>query len=329
MQNKIEGPTLKAMPRNSSSRTKKLISFVIPVYRNEHSITPTYEKIRHLFESKLREFDFEMLFVDDGSDDHSLKVLVGLHNKDPRVRVVSFTRNFGQFAAIVVGFRHITGDAVVMVSADLQDPLELIVQMVTHWSQGAELAICHRTNREDGFFPKLFSRLAYSVIRVSFPTIPAGGFDYFLMDQKVVEAYNQIEVRVRNRFLQGELLWYGFKTTYIPYKRTPRAIGKTKYHFKRKLRIFLDYFLFSSAIPIRTMSFLGFFTATLGFFQALTVVYARFLDKTPFPGWAPIVILILLIGGILMVMLGVIGEYIWRIYDEVRKKPDYVVSRIY
>jgi dolichol-phosphate mannosyltransferase len=303
------------------------ISFVIPVYRNEGAITLTYQKIKAALAADLPAYDYEFVFVDDGSDDGSLQEMLRLRSGDARVRVISFTRNFGQMAAILAGLKEATGDLVLHLSADLQDPVELIPRMVSDYEAGSELVIGHRAEREDQWTSRLTSRLFYRIIRISFPQMPSGGFDYVLMARRVVDTFNSFEVR--NRFFQGDLLWMGYKTTFIPYTRAKRTIGRSQYTFAKRLKNSLDAILDSSYLPIRFISVVGASTAFVGFLYAINIAYTRFRHGTPFTGWAPIMILILVIGGVLMLMLGIIGEYIWRIYDEVKKKPNYVVRKIY
>lgn len=302
---------------------RKMISFVVAVFRNERALGPTYERLRDIFSGELAAYDFEIVFVDDGSDDGSYEELLGLRARDPRVRVISFTRNFGQMAAMLAGLAHATGDAVVNISADLQDPVDLIPRMTSEWEAGAEIVVCHRAERGDRWSSRLSSRLFYFIVRQSIPQIPAGGFDFTFLDRKVVDAFNEIDVR--NRFFQGDILWFGFRTKFIPYTRLKRTIGRSQYTFGKKLKNSMDAVLDASYLPIRFMSATGVLVALAGFFYALTVVWARVVHKTPFTGWAPIMIAILLTAGGLMLMLGIVGEYVWRIYDEVRKKPNYVI----
>ncbi len=299
------------------------VSFVVAVYHNEGALTKTHEKIQSVFSNELANHECEVVFVDDGSKDGSLQEIMSLREKDPRVKVITFTRNFGQMAAMLAGFKEATGDAVINISADLQDPVELIPQMVEKWLGGSETVICYRTDRSDTLFSKLFSRLAYGVLRISMPQIPPGGFDFVLMDRKVMDAFNSIDVR--HRFFQGDLLWTGYRTSFIPYVRLKRTIGKSQYNFGKKLKNFLDAVLDASYLPIRFISLVGVITSALGVLYSASIVISWLRGETPFAGWAPIMIAILLVGGLIMLMLGVIGEYIWRINEEVRKRPNYVV----
>jgi polyisoprenyl-phosphate glycosyltransferase len=299
------------------------ISFVVAVYQNEGAISKTHEKIQSVFARELTENEYEIVFVDDGSKDGSLAEILKIKEQDSRVKAITFTRNFGQMAAMLAGFREATGDAVINISADLQDPVDLIPQMVKKWQEGSEIVICYRTDRADTLLAKLFSRLAYSVLRMSLPQIPPGGFDFVLMDRKVMDAFNAIDVR--HRFFQGDLLWTGYRTSFIPYVRLKRTIGTSQYNFGKKLKNFLDAILDASYLPIRFISLVGLITSALGVLYSASIVFSWLRGETPFAGWAPIMIVILLVGGLIMVMLGVIGEYVWRINEEVRKRPNYVV----
>ena len=299
------------------------ISFVVAVYHNEGAISKTHEKIQSVFSNELAHHAYEIVFVDDGSKDGSLQEILGLKEQDSRIKAITFTRNFGQMAAMLAGFKEASGDAVINISADLQDPVELIPQMVEKWQEGAEIVICYRTDRSDTLFAKLFSRLAYGMLRMSLPQIPPGGFDFVLMDRKVMDVFNAIDVR--HRFFQGDLLWTGYRTSFISYVRLKRMVGKSQYNFGKKLKNFLDAVLDASYLPIRFISLIGLITSALGVLYSATIVFSWFRGETPFEGWAPIMIAILLVGGLIMVMLGVIGEYVWRINEEVRKRPNYVV----
>lgn len=299
------------------------ISFVIPVYQNEGAVSKTYEKINSVFNDQLSKYNYEIIFVDDGSTDGSLSEILKLRSLDSRVKIITLTRNFGQMAAMLAGFKEATGNATINISADLQDPIELIPQMIEKWKEGSETVICYRTDRDDPLAARIFSRIAYGFIRLSIPKIPPGGFDFVLMDKKVMDEFNAIDVR--HRFFQGDLLWVGYRTSFIPYVRLKRTIGKSQYNFSKKLKNFLDAILDASYMPIRFISVAGIITSLLGLIYSLSIFLSWMQGETPFQGWAPLMIVILLMGGIIMIMLGIIGEYIWRINEEVRKRPNYIV----
>lgn len=300
------------------------ISIVIPVYRNEIAVSRTYAKLRTVFDETLPQHELEIIFVDDGSDDNSLPELLGLRAQDERVKVISFTRNFGQMAAMLAGFKQASGDAMINLSADLQDPVELFPQMLAQWEAGSDVVICYRVERSDSLAAKIHSRLAYALLRLSIPKLPPGGFDFVLMSRRALDTFNAVDVR--NRFFQGDLLWAGYPTAMIPYARQERTIGRSQYTFWKKTKNFLDAFLDASYLPIRFISGLGILTSLAGFLYAVTIVISWLFANTPFTGWAPIIISVMIIGGLNILMLGIVGEYVWRIYDEVRKKPNYVID---
>lgn len=298
------------------------LSFVIPVFRNEGSITPTYQKLYDLAQSQ--QLEYELIFINDGSDDNSIGELMALHDKDAKVKVLSFSRNFGQIPAMIAGWKEVTGDAVISMSADLQEPIELIAEMITKWKSGNEIVICHRNDREDSFIANNASLVFYKLMRFINPKMPKGGFDFLLIDRKALDVLNQIDER--NRFFQGDILWLGFNVAFIPYNRLKRTIGKSQWTLSKKLKYFLDGLLNTSYMPIRAMSLMGIIFSLLGFIYAIVIAYNRMMHNTPFNGWAPIMILILIIGGLIMLMLGIIGEYVWRTYDETRKRPVYIIK---
>jgi glycosyltransferase involved in cell wall biosynthesis len=302
-----------------------IISFILPVFRNEGSIKITCLKIEALFHVSVNSFDYEIILVNDGSDDGSWSEILEITAINERVKALSFSRNFGQVPAMIAGARHATGNAAVFMSADLQDPVELIEEMIHEWqNKKSEIVICYRTDREDSIAAKLTSAIFYRFMKIANPKMPEGGFDYVLIDRKPLDVFAAIDER--NRFFQGDILWMGFNIKFIPYKRQKRTIGKSQWNFSKKLKYFIDGSLNTSYLPIRFMSTIGISTALLGFVYAFVVAYARFINKVPFKGYAPIVILLLIIGGLIMIMLGIIGEYLWRVYDETRNRPIYVIQ---
>lgn len=302
------------------------ISYVIPVYNNEGSIGLTRDAIATLFQGPLSAYAYEVVFVNDGSKDGSYEEMQRVAENDPHVRLINFTRNFGQIAAIIAGYKHVTGDAVINMSADLQDPVELTVDMIERWRTGAEVVVGNRSDREDSIAANLFSKLAYGALRMSNPNIPEGGFDFVLMGRRALEIF--LAYRGRNRFFQGDILWAGLPTAFLPYSRRKRTIGKSQYSFSKKLKLFYDFLLDGSYLPIRLMSLSGIVCALIGVIYAAVIIVERIFDKTPFHGWAPIMVVLLLVGGALMFMLSVVGEYLWRILDEIKSKPLYVIKEM-
>jgi|TARA_B100000768_G_C11275049_1_gene375493 dolichol-phosphate mannosyltransferase len=301
------------------------LSFVVAVYQNAETLFETHKQISNLMSSTLGKYKAEIIFIDDGSTDGSLEELRKIKIKANVVEVViiSFTRNFGQMAAMLAGFKEASGDAIINISADLQDPIKLIPKMVTQWENKAEIVICNRKSRSDPLITKIFSNFAYRIFRLIVPQIPPGGFDFVLMDRMVLDYFNSIDNR--HRFFQGDLLWAGYRISLIPYVRKERKFGRSQYNVAKKIKNFLDAVLDSSYFLIRTISYVGITTSILGLIYSASIIWSWYMGETPFDGWAPIMIALLFIGGLIMVMLGVIGEYIWRINEEVRKKPNYII----
>jgi polyisoprenyl-phosphate glycosyltransferase len=300
------------------------ISVVVPVYNNQLTLDETCREIMEVHESSFKEMELEVIFVNDGSTDKSwdeLLRLKGLYKE--RISLINLSRNFGQAGALFAGFNNARGDAVICVSADMQDPISLMAKMVAYWKNNTEIVICYRENRNDGFFPRKFSSVAYSIARTSYPELPRGGFDYWLMSSKVCKML--CSFKGRHNFVQGYLLSVGFSRAFIPYTRMKRRIGKSGYSFRQKLKMVID-FLVASSLPIRLMSGLGALFSTCGVVYSLLIAYAWFMHRTPFSGWAPLMVLTMTIGGMIMIMLGVIGEYIWRIYDNMRDFPLYIIE---
>ncbi len=270
------------------------------------------------------DLNFEIILINDGSDDGSWEEIQEISQHNPCIKALSFSRNFGQVPAIIAGVQHCSGDAAVIMSVDLQEPVSLITEMISAWKANSQIVVCHRMDREDSVIANATSSIFYRFMKIANPKMPKGGFDFVLLDRAAIDVFTSIDER--NRFFQGDILWMGFNVRFIPYKRIKRTIGKSQWSFGKKLKYFIDGALNTSYIPIRFMSVVGILTAMIGFFYALIVGYAHFIDKAPFKGYKPIVILILIIGGLLMIMLGIIGEYIWRIYYETRKRPLYIVK---
>ena len=305
---------------------KKKISIIVPVFRNEGTLHKTYIGLISNLKDLSKSFSYEIIFINDGSDDNSLKELLKIRKIDKNVKVIDFVRNFGQLSAILAGFKHAKGDALIHISADLQDPPALTAQMIAKWEMGYKIVACERVGREDDLISRIASKIFYGVIKISSPKMPRGGFDYFLLDRKVYKTILSFDER--NSFLQGDLLWLGYEPYFIRYKRLKRPIGKSQWSFGKKIKYFIDGVINTSYLPIRFMSFVGITTSLVGFLYAVVVLFSRIFNNIPFQGYAPIMIVLLIASGLIMMMLGVIGEYLWRIYDEIRKRPQYIVRKI-
>jgi polyisoprenyl-phosphate glycosyltransferase len=317
--------TTERMPR-AATKTN-FVSIGVAVYQNAGSLRGLVDEIFEAFGAGLPDVEFEIVFVDDGSTDGSDKVLSELATEYPDViSVVHFTRNFGQLFAMIAAIDHARGDAVISVSADRQDPISVAVDMVRLWRAGSEIVIAHRANREDGIAAKVFSSLAYGFLRLSTPSLPPGGFDYFLLDRRAAD--NIRAQRNRNRFFQTDVLGLGYRTAFIPYTRRARSHGHSQYNYWGRVRSLVNATVDSSYLPIRMMSSIGLVSVAIGALYAISVAIARMTGQVPGGGYAVIVILILTMGGLNILMLGVLGEYVWRIYDELRGKPLYIVDKV-
>lgn len=298
----------------------KEISFVIPVFNNSNSLLILSEEINKLF----GKYTLEIIFINDGSADDSLKVIKKISKDHNHVSFLSFSRNFGQVPAIVAGVRESKGKVTVVISADLQDPLDLVFDFYKLINNGSEVAIGYRIDREDNLISKITSKFFYSLMHLANSNIPKGGFDYFALGINAKQFFNKLDER--NRFLQGDILFLGFTPVFLPYKRKKRVHGKSGWSFNKKLKYFIDGLLNTSYAPLRIMSLLGIIFSVTGALYSIIIVYQKIIENVPFKGWAPIMIIMLFTGGIIMVMLGIIGEYIWRIYDETRKRPYYLIE---
>ncbi|MBP8763194.1 dolichol-phosphate mannosyltransferase [Acetoanaerobium noterae] len=300
------------------------VSIIVPIYYNELNIPHLYEQMKEKILSRT-DFEAEIVCVDDGSKDGSYKALLELREKDDRFKVVKLSRNFGSHTAILAGFAHATGDCMTMVAADLQEPLEIIIEMYEKWKQGKKVVIAVRKDREDGFFQKLFSNTYYSLMqKYALKDMPSGGFDCFFIDKKVRDVL--VSMNEKNSSIVGQVLWAGFEMDKIYYVRKKREIGESKWTLSKKIKLFIDSFMAFSYVPIRFISTLGIFISIVGFILAVFLIVNKFMFNVPVQGWTTMMITLLMLSGIQMLTLGVIGEYLWRNFDESRGRPTYIVE---
>ena len=301
-------------------RSLGLLSVVAPVCNEEATIHEFYARVRDALEG----INFELVLVDDGSTDGSPNALESLAAEDPRVRVIFLSRNFGHQTALTAGLDHAGGDAVVMLDADLQDPPELIPRMLDHWLDGTDVVYAVREQREGESRFKLatarwFYRLFDMLAQVD---LQHNSGDYRLLDRRALDAL--LSMRERNRFLRGMTVWVGYTQAAVPYRRDPRYAGETKYTLTRMLRFSLDAIVSFSDRPLQLATLLGFVISTLAFIAIPVVIVLRIVGSY-LPGFGSITIAILLLGGIQLIAIGIIGEYVGRIYDEVKGRPLYLV----
>jgi polyisoprenyl-phosphate glycosyltransferase len=305
---------------DTALRTPRLLSIVAPVYDEQELIDDFVARAC----AAAADYEFELVLVNDGSSDRTPQLLDAIAASDERVRVIHLSRNFGHQAALTAGLEHARGDVVAVLDADLQDPPELIGEMIARWSQGADVVYAVRRQREGetafklataSWFYKLFDKLAQVDLE------PNSG-DFRLLDRRALDAL--LAMTERSRFLRGMTVWVGFNQTAVSYERDARHAGETKYTVRKMLRFSLDAITSFSHLPLQLATYVGIFSAGLAFVAIPVVIALRAFDSY-LPGFGSITIAILLLGGIQLIAIGVIGEYVGRIYDEVKHRPLYIV----
>lgn len=305
---------------------KKVFSIVIPVYKNELNLPVTIpyilEKIPILFE----DYQVEIILINDGSPDHSWEIMKRYQREYSEIiSIASLTRNFGQVMAIHCGLSLARGDIIGVISADLQDPFELFADMLKQYEAGAKLVCAVRQNRNERGLSILFSKLTHKLIhQFIMCEYPEGGFDFFLMDRTVAQSY--LGIKEKNGSPQILLLWLGYKVSFIPYSRKERKIGKSGWTLSKKIKLFIDIIVTNTYLPLRVMSVIGFMCACGAFLYASWIILSAFIGEREVLGWSSIATLITFFGGIVLASLGLIGEYLWRIFDAVRGRPLYLIG---
>jgi glycosyltransferase involved in cell wall biosynthesis len=304
----------------------KKLSIVIPIFNEADGLSTLFERLDALLLRLNERVQTEILLVDDHSTDGSFDIIKGLLRERPSYSCIRLSRNQGSHVAIIAGFKHAKGDAAVFLAGDLQDPPELIFSMLDKWQEGNDVVWAVRDEHQrEGILSKIASRLFYLLLsRMTNLHIPKKGADYALLDRKVY--LGLIESAGSKPSLGALISWLGFKQTEVLYIKEKRKFGKSKWTLSKKLSAFADAFVGFSYLPMRIMSFIGAFAAFAGFLYAIVIVAMRFMIDDPIEGWASIMVITLILGGMQMLMLGVLGEYIWRNLEESRKRPLYLVE---
>lgn len=306
---------------------RPVFSLVIPIWNEQAVIPVLYERVVQVLESTAEQR--EMLFVNDGSTDRSLALLVALQANDPRVKVLNFSRNFGHQIAITAGCDYAEGDAVIVMDADLQDPPEVLLRMIDRWREGYDVAYAVRTKRAGETRFKLWSAsLFYRLIRsIAEIDIPMDAGDFRLMDRKVVLAMRGL--REKNRFMRGLSSWVGFKQVAVEYERAARYAGETKYPLRKMVRLAFNAITSFSHLPLQMATYTGFFFAGFSGLGIVLAVIMRLFGHQQLLGQATTLVSVLFLGGVQLIFLGILGEYLGRIYDEVKNRPLYIVADTY
>ncbi|OGW95786.1 MAG: glycosyltransferase [Omnitrophica WOR_2 bacterium GWC2_45_7] len=302
------------------------ISVVIPIFNEETNIVELFKRLMVVLTATGK--TFEVIFVDDGSQDQSWSILSKLYQEHKSiVRAVAFSRNFGHQLALTAGFHHCRGEAAIVMDADLQDPPEMIARFIQKWEEGYEVVYGIRKEREgETFFKKFTALLFYKLIRASTAIdIPENVGDFYLLDRKILNILN--ELNEHHRFIRGLVAWVGFRRIGIEYNRKARFSGKSKYGIWRMVQFSLDAMTSFSFTPLRLVSWLGAFFSVLAFFSILLIIYLKIFTHETIIGWSSLMAVVLFLGGIQLMAIGVIGEYIARIGDDVKGRPLYAVRQ--
>lgn len=308
--------------------SKKLISYIFPIYNEQGNIPLLYKTMDTLFK-KNKYYTYEIIFINDGSKDSSLELLVDLQKNDSRIKVIDFSRNFGHQIAVTAGLDAAQGDAVIIMDSDMQDPPKVSFELLKKWEDGFDVVYAQRRSRKDTFFKKLTADVFYRTLqKIADIDIPRNTGDFRLVDRKVVNEMKKF--KEHNRFLRGMVSFIGFNQAAVQFDRDERHAGETGYPLKKMLKFAADgIFSFSSA-PLKLISGIGYWVALLSFLGILYAIFMKlFFPQITIEGWTFIVIAILFIGGVQMIMLGVLGSYIGRIYTESQNRPLYMIKRFY
>ena len=301
------------------------ISIIVPVYYNSDTLMLLYEDMKEKILHKLG--DYEIVFVDDGSGDDSWEIMNRIRDMDENVQCVKLSRNFGEHAAILAGLHVCTGDCAVTKQADLQEDSELILEMYESWKKGNKVVIAVRAQRDDSAIKKFFANLYYAIVRECIDkNMPEGGFDCYLLDRQVIGVIEMLDEK--NSALTLQVLWVGFKSEKIYFHRKDREIGESRWTLAKKIKLVMDSMMSFSYFPIKFMSGVGAVCAIISFLWIIEVILERLLIGTPIDGWASLMCLILFSTGTILLMLGILGEYLWRTFDASRNRPPFIIDTV-
>ncbi len=305
---------------------KKLITILVPAYNEQEVLPMLYERLTKLIDG-MPNYNFEVLFVNDGSKDDTLKIIMELREKDKRICYVNLSRNYGKETAMIAGLDYSKGDAVVIIDADLQDPPELIPEMVKYWEEGYDDIYAKRRSRKGETFLKKFTSKMYYKVLQSFTRIDIGkdAGDFRLLDRRCVEALKKM--RESQRYTKGLYSWIGYNKKEILFDRDPRAAGKTKWNYGKLVNLSIDGITSFTTAPLRWATFFGIGISFIGFIYMIYTIIKTIVKGIEVPGYASTIVIILFLGGIQLVFLGVIGEYLGRAFYETKERPLYFIDR--
>jgi len=300
------------------------LSIIIPIYNEEANIRPLYDRLSRV--AKEITGSYEFVFVNDGSRDLSMQMIRALSEKDSAVRFINFSRNFGHQIAVTAGLDACKGQQVVIIDADLQDPPELIREMREKMKEGFEVVYARRRKRVgESFMKRYTAKVFYRILaKLTSVEIPLDTGDFRIMDRRIVDVLKKMPEQ--EKFLRGQISWAGFRQTYIEYDRDHRNAGETGYTYRKMIRFALDGITGFSNIPLKFATLTGFFVSGITFLISLYALYSRFVAKDYVPGWTSLILAVLFIGGVQLISIGIIGEYVSRLSANVRNRPLYVIS---
>jgi dolichol-phosphate mannosyltransferase len=300
------------------------LSIIIPIYNEEGNIPILYNRLKSVADGI--GVSYELIFINDGSKDASLPLIISLANQDANVKYINFSRNFGHQIAVTAGIDHCSGNAIAIIDADLQDPPELIQDLYNKMKDGFQVVYARRNSRSgESFMKKFTAKMFYRILaRITSIKIPVDTGDFRIMDRKIVEVLKQMPEQ--QKYLRGQIAWAGFNQTYIMYDRNERNSGETGYTYKKMIRLALDGITGFSNLPLKIATLAGFVVSGIAFIISLYALYSRFVSKDYVPGWTSLILAVLFIGGVQLITIGLIGEYISRMSANVRNRPLYIIS---
>lgn len=316
--------------KKKGEKIMKKISIIVPVYYNQDNLLPLYADLKEKVFNKLKEntnTEYELIMVDDGSKDNSYKVMQDLAKIDSNIKIIHLSRNYGEHAAILAGLSQCTGDCAVRKAADLQEPSEMILDMMKKYDEGYKVVLATRADREEPIVQKAFSNLyAFLMRKLALHNMPKGGFDSFLIDRQVIDFL--VKMQESNTSLMSQILWAGFETATVPYIRKKREIGKSRWTLSKKIKLVYDSLISFSYFPIKMITNVGFLSFFISVMLLLIIIYKKFVGKIDVEGYTSLIMVMLMAFGIIMLSIGILGEYLWRTYDAARKRPPYIIEKV-
>lgn len=305
---------------------KKIFSIIVTVYKNELNLPHTIPHYLKGIEKLNNKFDVEFIYVNDGSPDNSYKILKDFQEIYPdKIKIVNLTRNFGQVNAMMAGFKYAKGDVIGYITSDMQDPIELFEQMIKEWEDGNKLVIAARKKREEKGINVILSKsVHYFVNKFIDKRFPPGGYDFFLADKVVINKL--LNINEKNGQPMILLLWLGYKYKMINYTRKEREVGRSSWTLPMKIKLFIDIFTTNTYLPLRLISLIGILSSVISFILGLYVFTSWLITDDPLRGWTSSLLIQIFFSGLILFSLGIIGEYLWRIFDYLKDRPNYIVD---